>query len=415
MKHQFFRTGSIVAACVFLTMVLCGMVPQQAMAEGKIIFGVVEPLSGVMKDVGDRYLNAVQFSAKKLNEHGGLLGKEVVVIGEDGGLKPDISTRKATKLILEDKADFIMTGTGSHISLAMMKVAKRYNKVFLTYGTEAASITGSEFNEYMFRSCLNTDQHSAAVMAYFAKHTDFKKFYILCQDYAFGREAAEGFKKKMNTIPGAELVGEDFHPIGLKDFAPYISKVMASGAQVVLTGNYGPDLDNLIKTGAALGWKCITGNYFLNDPIRMEAVKDAAIGSVTADSYMITIDNPENNAFVEEWHKVYKDRDIGLQYPVISMGRAYWAIQWLGDVIKKAKSTDAEKIIKAWEGAEFEMPWGKVTMRACDHQMITPGVAAVVQAKSKFFPGLPYVGKPFIIPADAITVPPAETGNPRCK
>jgi branched-chain amino acid transport system substrate-binding protein len=415
MKRHFFRTGSIVAACVFLTTVLCTMVPHQAMAKGKIVLGVVEPLSGVMKDVGDRYLNAVQFSAKKLNEHGGLLGKEVVVIGEDGGLKPDISTRKATKLILEDKADFIMTGTGSHISLAMMKVAKRYNKVFLTYGTEAASITGSEFNENMFRGCLNTDQHSAAVMAYFAKHTKFKKFYILCQDYAFGREAAAGFKKKMNTIPGAELLGEDYHPIGLKDFAPYISKVMASGAEVVLTGNYGPDLDNLIKTGAALGWKCITGNYFLNDPIRMEAVKDAAIGSVTADSYMITIDTPANKAFVEEWHKVYKDREIGLQYPTLSVGRCYWAIQWLGDVIKKAKSTDAAKIIKAWEGAAFEMPWGKVTMRACDHQMITPGVVGVIQAKSEFFPGIPYVGKPFIIPAEDITVPPAETGNPRCK
>ena len=365
---------------------------------------------------GDRYLNAVQFSAKKLNEKGGLLGKEVVVIGEDGALKPDISTRKATKLVLEDKADVIMTGTGSHISLAMMKVAKKYNKVFLTYGTEAASITGSEFNENTFRACFNTDQHSAAIVAYIAQHTKFKKFYILCQDYAFGREAAEGFQKKLKTIPGAELLGEDYHPIGLKDFAPYISKIMASGAEVVLTGNYGPDLDNLLKTGAALGWKCITGNYFLDDSVRMENVKEAAVGQITADSYMVTIDTPAQKAFVEEWHKVFKDRELGYQYPVSSMGRAYWAVQWLGDVIKKAKSTDVEKVVKVWEGAEFQMPWGKVTMRACDHQMITPGVAAVIQPTSTMFPGLPYIGIPTIIPAGArLTVPPAETGNPRCK
>jgi branched-chain amino acid transport system substrate-binding protein len=414
MKKHFFRTGSVVVACVFLTILLCGMAPQPAMAKDKIVFGVVEPLSGVMKDVGDRYLNAVQFSAKKINEKGGLLGKEVVVIGEDGALKPDIATRKATKLILEDNADVIMTGTGSHISLAMMKVAKKHNKIFLTYGTEAASITGSEFNENMFRCCLNTDQHSFAVMAYFAKYTKFKKFYILCQDYAFGREAADGFKKKLKTIPGAELLGEDYHPIGLKDFAPYISKVMASGAEVVLTGNYGQDLDNLLKTGAALGWKVITGNYFLDDDIRMQAVKEAAIGHVTADAYMLTIDTPANKAFIAEWHKEHKDR-IGFQYPVLSMARCYWAVQWLGDVIKRAGSTDAAKIIKAWEGAEYEVPWGKVTMRACDHQMITPGVAGVIQAKSEFFPGLPYVGKPFIIPAEDITVPPAESGNPRCK
>jgi branched-chain amino acid transport system substrate-binding protein len=125
---------------------------------------------------------------------------------------------------------------------------------------------------------------------------------IVCQDYAFGREAAEGFKKKLKAIPGSQVLGEEFHPIGLKDFAPYISKVMASGAEVVLTGNFGVDLDNLIKTGASLGWKCITGNYFLNDPLRMQVVKDAAIGSVTADSYMITIDTPENKEFVKDWY-----------------------------------------------------------------------------------------------------------------
>ena len=153
---------------------------------------------------------------------------------------------------------------------------------------------------------------------------------------------------------------------------------MASGAEVVLTGNFGVDLDNLIKTGASLGWKCITGNYFLNDPLRMEVVKDAAIGSVTADSYMITIDTPANKEFVKEWHDAHKNMTIGFQYPVISMGRCYYSIQWLADVVKKAGSTDAEKVIAAWEGMSYDMPWGKVTMRQCDHQMISPAVAAVI-------------------------------------
>ncbi len=390
-----------------------GVLPAGA-AEDKIILGVCEPLSGVMKDVGDRYLDAVKFSAEQINKKGGILGKKVVVIAEDSQLKPDVATRKATKLILEDKADVIMTGTGSHIALAMMKVAEQYKKIFLTYGTEAASITGKEFNPYMFRACLNTDQHSFAIMAYFAKYTKFKKFYILCQDYAFGREAAEGFKKKIKTIPGAQLLGEEFHPIGQKDFAPYISKIMASGAEVVLTGNYGPDLDNLIKTGASLGWKCITGNYFLNDAYRMQVVKEAAVGHMTADSYMLTIDTPENKAFRDAWHEGHKGMDVGFIWPDLAMGRCYYAVQWLGDAIKKAGSADAEKVIKAWEGMDYNMPWGKVTMRACDHQMLTPGVAAVIEAKSEFYP-FPYGGKPVIIPAEEITVPPAETGNPRCK
>jgi branched-chain amino acid transport system substrate-binding protein len=390
-----------------------GVAPTYA-ADGKIVLGVCEPLSGVMKDVGDRYLESVKFAVKEINAQGGVLGKKLVVVAEDSQLKADVATRKATKLILEDKADFVMTGTGSHICKALMKVAEQYKKICLTYGTEASSTTGADFNPYTFRACLNTDQHSAAVIEYFAKHTKYKKFYILCQDYVFGREAAEGYKKKLTEIPGAKLLGVEFHPIGLKDFAPYITKAMASGAEVVLTANFGPDLDNLIKTGASLGWKCVTGNYFLNDPLRLEVVKDAAIGSVTADSYMITIDTPENKAFVKDWHDAHKNMSIGFQYPVISMGRCYWSIRWLADVIKKAGSTDPDKIIAAWEGMEYQVPWGKVTMRKCDHQMITPGVAAVIQAKSEFFK-FPYVGKPTIIPAANITVPPAKTGNPRCK
>ncbi|MBM4332260.1 MAG: branched-chain amino acid ABC transporter substrate-binding protein [Deltaproteobacteria bacterium] len=413
MKTKFFLLAMALMAIFLLVALISLDRPAQA-TKGKIVLGVCEPLSGPMKDVGDRYVNAVKFSIEKINARGGVLGKELVMISEDSALKPDVATRKATKLILEDKADFIMTGTGSHISLAMMKVAEKYKKIFITYGTEAASITGSEFNPYTFRACLNTDQHSAAIVAYFAKYTKFKKFYILCQDYAFGREAADGFKRKLKTVPGAQIVGEDYHPIAAKDFAPYVSKIMASGAEVVLTGNWGVDLDNLFKAGASLGWKVITGNYFLNDPIRLQIIKEAAIGHVTADSYMITIDNPENKKFVQEWYEKHKGLDLGFWYPDLSMGRAYYAIQWLAEVIKKAKSTDAEKIIKAWEGMSFNPPWGKVTMRACDHQMITPGVAAVFQEKSEFF-RFPYIGKAIIIPEEELTVPPAETGNPRCK
>ncbi len=408
------RCGLLATLVTLLSLAMCLGVPPTYAADGKIVLGLCEPLSGVMKDVGDRYVDAVKFAVEEINAKGGVLGKKLEVVAEDSQLKADVATRKATKLILEDKADFVMTGTGSHICKALMKVAEQYKKICLTYGTESASTTGADFNPYTFRACLNTDQHSAAVIEYFAKHTKYKKFYILCQDYVFGWEAAEGYKKKLKSIPGAKLLGEDFHPIGQKDFAPYITKVMASGAEVVLTANYGPDLDNLIKTGASLGWKCVTGNYFLNDPLRMEVIKDAGIGSVTADCYMITIDTPENKEFVKDWHAAHKNMTIGFWYPDISMGRCYWSIRWLADVIKKAGSTDAQKVITAWEGMEYDVPWGKVTMRKCDHQMITPGVAAVIVAKSEYF-NFPYIGKPTIIPSGDITVPPAKTGNPRCK
>ena len=316
-RNCYSRLGAITT---ILGLAWClGVAPAHA-AEDKIVLGVCEPLSGVMKDVGDRVVNTIKYSVEQINAKGGVLGKKLVVVAEDSQLKADVATRKATKLILEDNADFIMTGVGSHVAAAMMRVAEEHKKIFFTYTCEAASITGSEFTPHMFRVGLNTDQHSAAVTSYFGKHTKYKKFYILCQDYAFGREASDGFKKGIKKISGAQLLGEEFHPIGLKDFAPYITKIMASGTEVVLTANYGPDLDNLIKTGASLGWKCITGNYFLDDPYRMQATKEAAIGHVTADCYMPTLDNPLNNAFVKAWHEKHKGMEIGYCTPSAPWG-----------------------------------------------------------------------------------------------
>lgn len=392
--------------------------PPAAAAGDEIVFGVIEPLSGPFKDVGDRYVNAVKFAIEQINAEGGLLGKKVVGIYEDDALKPAIATRKAKKLILKDGAKFIMTGTGSHNTLAMAKVAKKHKVINLSYGTEAASITGSKFNRYTFRCCMNTDQHSATLVVYMVKkYPQFKKYYIICQDYAFGREAAEGFRKKFAEIKpeGARIVGEVFHPIACKDFAPYISAIMASGAEVVLSGNWGQDLQLLMKHGYALGWKVKLADYFLNDPVHIEAVGGKpAIGNVAGDFYMITIDTPQNKAFLKKWAAKYKDAPIAYRWPNLSMGRAYWAVRFLGEAIKKAGTTDVEAVIKAWEGMTYEVPWGKVTMRACDHQMIGPGVAAEVQPTSKFF-DFPYVGTPTIIPAKDITTPPEKTGNPRCK
>jgi len=412
-KNLASRISTFVLSIFFLLISL----PSALMAEDKIVFGVIEPLSGPFQDVGERYVNAVKFAIEQINAEGGLLGAKVEAIVEDDELNPAVATRKARKLILEDGAKFIMTGTGSHIALALAPVAEKHKVINLTYGTEAAKITGSEFSPYTFRACMNTDQHSAAIVVYFAKtYPHFKKYYLLNQDYAFGQEAAEGFKKKFKQVmpPDAQIVGEVFHPLATKDFAPYVSTIMASGAEVVLTGNWGTDLRLLLKQGAALGWKVKLGNYFLDDPLITQDVGQAAVGHVTADAYMITIDSPLNKIFLDKWSSKYKDAPLAFQYPNLSMGRAYWAIRFMAEAIKKAGSTDAEAVIKAWEGMDFEVPWGTVTMRACDHQLITPGVAAEIQATSDIY-DFPYIGKPTFIPAEEITVPPELTGNPRCK
>jgi len=386
--------------------------PSEA-ADGKIVIGMVEAMSGPFKASGDRFLIGARDAVDEINAKGGLLGKQVVLITEDSSFKPDVAVRKTTKLILEDNADIIIGSLGSHVIMAMMKVVEKYKKVFLVYNSEASSITGKDFIPYVFRTCLSTGQRAAATVSYLAKYTKFRKYYIFCMDFSLGREAGEDFKKNLKKIPDAQLVGEDYHPIGLKDFAPYVNKIMASDAEVVLTMNYGPDLSNLIKTGASLGWRAITAGGYLFDPVILQEVKEAAVGHLVVQHSMIELGNPVDKKFYHDFLENHKDLDQVAFNPCIFYG-AYHAYRWLFDVIKKAGNTDSEKIIRTWEGMQYEQPWGRVTMRTCDHQMVTPIKVALIESKNEFFP-FPYTGKPVVIPKEEVTVPPSQTGNPRCK
>ncbi len=225
---------------------------------GPIKLGIVEPQSGPVKYVGDNNIAGYRFAVERLNQAGGVLGRKLELVVADSELKPDVATRRANDLVLGEKVDFLVVNTGSNIAKAVSQVAFQHKKVFFSTGTEAAELTGEEFFETTFRCCLNTDMHSAQLAVYFARMAPqtYRKFYLLNQDYNFGRAAAEGFKKKFNRIKAAtqQIVGEEYHPLQkVQDFGPYITKIMASGAEVVMTGDWGQDLRLLLQQGAALG------------------------------------------------------------------------------------------------------------------------------------------------------------------
>src|SRR5512147_1093643 len=178
---------------VALSVLLALAVP--AAAQDTIKIGGVEPLSGTFKDIGERYLEGVQYAAKVINESGGLLGKKVEIIPIDSELKPDVATRKAQALILKDDVKFFCGGTGSSVGAAMSQLAEKQNVIMFTYGMAAASMTGEKCNKNFFRPCANTDQQSYALAELIAKR-GHKSVAIIAQDYSFGKEALAAFKKK---------------------------------------------------------------------------------------------------------------------------------------------------------------------------------------------------------------------------
>ena len=272
----------------------------------------------------------------------------------------------------------------------------------------------------------------------------FQKFGIIAQDYSFGKEAVDAFKKKLLQLnPSAKIVAEIYHPLGTKDYAPYASQLIAAAPDVIFTPNWGNDLTLLLKQGRPMGMKAKVASYYINDEVMIESLGDdnLILGDMGAEIYMISIPSAKNQEFIE---KFYKDKgyyptwlrgkaDMGAEiymlsipspknqefiekfqkdkgyYPTWLRGKSYTATMFWAEAVKKAGSTDPSAVIKAWEGLSYDGPAGVWTMRACDHQAQVPYWSAEIVKDNKFFKHA-FVGAPAMIPAKDVEVSCEETG-----
>jgi branched-chain amino acid transport system substrate-binding protein len=390
---------------ILLVIILLASFPVTGRAAEAIKLGVTEPLSGTFKNIGERYLEGVQYAAKVLNQQGGVLGRQIEVIPIDSELKPDVVTRKSTALILKDQVKYFCGGTGSSVGAAMSTVAEQNNAIMFTYGMDAASLTGQKCSKNFFRPGTNTDMHSYALAAYIAK-SKYKKVYCIGQDYSFGHESIKPFISRIKKLnPSIEIVAEVYHPLGEKDYGPYVSRIVASGADLVFTTSWGNDLTLLVKQAKPFGLKAKFAGYYLSDEETVSAIGESEllVGSIASETYMVTIPTEENKKFIEGY---YKDKGA---YPFWLRGKSYNATMFWAEALKKAGKDDVSAVIKAWEGLSYKGTGGTMVMRACDHQAQVPIWIAEIVPQSKFMK-LPYVGEPIMISAKDIEVSCEDTG-----
>ena len=394
-----------VCSRVLCAVVLALAIPALAAAQGTIKLGATEPLSGTFKDIGERYLEGVQYAAKVINESGGLLGKKVEVVPIDSELKPDVATRKAQAMILKDEVKFFCGGTGSSVGAAMSQLAEKENVIMFTYGMDAASMVGEKCNKNFFRPGGSTDGRSFA-LAQLIVNKGYKRVGIIAQDYSFGHEAVAAFKKKIAKVgQSTQVVAEIFHPAGTKDYAPYASQLIAANPDVIFTPNWGNDLTLLVKQGRPMGMKQKIFSYYINDEVMISSLGDDSLvlGDMGAETYMISIPTEKNKEFIAKFHK-----DKGY-YPTWLRGKAYTATMFWAEAVKKAGTTDVAAVIKAWEGLSYDGPAGTWTMRACDHQAQVPYWTAELVKDNPYFKHA-FVGPATMIPAKEVEVPCEETG-----
>ena len=375
-----------------------------------IKIGVINPFSGPGSISGELYYLAAAWVAHDINSQGGILVdgkmKKIQILKGDTQTKPDIAKKVIEKLILQENVDALVGTSGTHITLVAQMMAGLHKKIFMNNTAFSDLLLDKEnWNPYVFQVLApNTTQWTLALAQYFKKRPE-KKFYLLCQDYAYGHAYAETFKNAIKKHrPDAQIVGEDFFPLFTKDFAPYLTKIKAAGADFIITQAWATDNENLVKQSRQFGIKTPISSIYVDDARAMKAIGGpAGVGMVLMQSYIPTINTPANKKFVETWHKQWSkwsapyDTDF-YKWPGGFIGSGVVSLYCLVDVIQKAGTTNAEKIIKAWEGYEQQTIIGPIYMRPQDHLTLIDVFFSELVFPNKWFDNGASWGKTIAIP-----------------
>ena len=388
----------------FWATVLVVLACSTALAADTVKFGINEVRSGAFTSNGDRVVWGVEAAVKEVNAAGGLLGKQIQLVIEDNQMKGEIAVQKLKKMILEDKCEIIIQGSSSGVGGALAQQMPRYKRIYLCTNAEAMAITGENFTPYTFRTCLNAATHIKGLAKYFGGK-GFKKVYLLNQDYSWGYDVAKYYEMYVTQYAkDAKVVGKEFHPVFTKDFAPYISKIQASGADYVITGNWGTDMTQLTVQGRSLGMKIPIGSTFYDDDAVMEVARDAGLGDVGANQYILGVDTPQAKAFEDGFHK-----SSGGKWPSFVAMEAYIGTKMYIEAVKKAKSFETGAVTKAFEGMKYEGPLGTITMRKEDHQAQSPVAIGEIVKKTKYY-DFPYLKPVMIVSAEEVSAGLQESG-----
>lgn len=404
-----------------------------------IKIAIVASFSGPAAGSGAYFFQGWQQVAHQINKTGGILvdgkRKMVQIIKADHQSKPDVCKSVAERMVLQEKVHLLWGTDGAHYTKVLSEIAAKYNVIFVDGAAATDSLMNAQnFSRNTFLAFWSPNQIGRA-MAYFFGQIRKKetKFYILNQDYLLGREVADAFKKGLQEYyPTAQIVGEDYHKLFLTDFAPYLTKIKASGAEIIFTADWSPDGANMLKQARQLGVKTPFAGMYLDDPGPLSEIGiEGTKGIFNINQY-----NHGNPAFKTEYdkqiymvmHELWKKWKAPYNTKTLEHGNVYAAnpIWWIMSVIERAQSTNADAIIKVWEGDSFQYMNGKVVkMRACDHKMIqdlSVGEFVPPQEQKVFWNIPPYYahpnnahyGKQFTIPAAKI-YPWMDPALDRCK
>ena len=358
----------------------------------------IDPLTGLLGPVGVSQLKGYQFFAEKFSgpynpanaDHpGNPAGVKFEVVGVDNKLSPTESLN-VLKAAIDQGVRYIIQGNGSSVALALIDAINKHNErnpgkevIFLNDSAVDPDLTNSKCSFWHFRFDADTTMKMEAMSSFMVNQKDIKKVYLLNQNYSHGVQVAKYAKETLaRKRPDIQIVGEDLHPIAqVRDFAPYIAKINASGADTVITGNWGSDLSLLVKAANEGGYNGKFFTYYTGVTGTPTALGTNGAGRV----YSIAYSHYNMGGQMAKWQAEFKAK-YNDDFYTSSTVRIF---ETLGAAMAKAKSTDPVKVAFALEGIKVKSFNGEVEIRKADHQLQQPLYMSVWQKADKKYPYSP--------------------------
>lgn len=364
--HSFRFLKPLLCAAAFTVATACG-------AAETVKIGFIDVLSGPFALTGQNSLKQLREVVLQLNDKSAATDPKFEIVPFDNKGSPQESV-SALKSASDRDIHFITQGGGSGVALALVEALNKLGDrepdkatVFLNYSAMDPSLTNDRCSFWHFRFYPSSEMKIEALTTYLKDKPNVKKVYLLNQDYTHGKQVSKAAKEYLaRKRPDVQIVGDDFVPIAqIRDFAPYVAKIAASGADTVITSNWGSDLTLLFKSARDFGLNINFYTMNANNP-----GTPAQMGSWGSDKVGV-IWNWGHNAPTPELEKIY----VGYKkkYNEDFIFAAHWnTMNMLLEAMRKAKSTNPKQVAFALEGMNYKSPIGDVQMRKTDHQLLAP-------------------------------------------
>ena len=337
-----------------------------ALADDAIRIGIPTSLTGPYVELGAEVKRGAEFAAKEANAKGGVDGRKVELEYADTEGNPDAGRRAAEKLVRSGYR--LLTGTiSSAVGLAIGGQMEKWDALYISSINKSDRLTGEACNARVFRA-NHSDSMDMALIGPWLKTRPEREWGVMAADYAWGHDSADAFAASA-TAAGKTIKIKLFAPLGTKDYAPYIQQIKDAGVGALWVAEAGRDAVNFGIQ--AKQFKLFDSVFAVSQsfavPSTIKGMGDLADGVWGIINYTSTLNTPGNKAFVAEWMKVYGKEPGNFE------AETYVTMKALFAAVEKAHSVEPDAVAKALSDISFDVPfYGKVTMRAADHQLMLP-------------------------------------------